>query len=146
MEAVNAATTDVLVIDIKRALLELSRAVETKGASYVYTDHFDTCTNFESTTGEPRCIVGHVLHALGVTYNDCRYGGAVPGTVRTILANRQDIRFTKGAILILTAAQTAQDAGTTWGMALEIATASGASIFAALEDSVDELWPALAQN
>lgn len=133
MSAVTGATTptdtrEARVIDANTVLRLMNEAVNKKGEKYVYTEEFEACQNFNTQTGDPRCIVGHILHALGVKLGDCRYGGAVGGTLNALRETRPELTFTLGAVMVMQAAQTAQDGGTTWGLAQDIGRQVGRTL------------------
>lgn len=120
MEATPTEAREARVIDVNTVLRQMDKVVNKKGVDYVYTEEFDTCNNFDARTGDPRCIVGHILHALGVKFEDCRHGGAVGTTVNALRATRPELTFTLGAVMTMQAAQTAQDGGVSWGQARDI--------------------------
>lgn len=89
-------------------------------SDYVYTSEHNLCQNFDSATGEPRCIVGHVVSGLGYTVFQCGNSDATH-TLKRINSGSHTHTFTAGALLVLMAAQGVQDNGGTWGQALEAA-------------------------
>lgn len=96
------------------------RAVVAERPDYVYeAPEEDGCVYVAD--GTPSCLVGHVLHRLGVSLEALSVldmnGGlaawrAVPGVLDGVSGSTVDR---------LWAAQTAQDNGDTWGEALEYA-------------------------
>lgn len=116
-----------LILDGKKAVALLRLVVFEKGADYVYVrpnPDRDTCVNFHD--GQPSCIVGHVLANLGVTGEKAEEFGiagsqGVYDAVRSINASDLPWTINSEACLVLGAAQAVQDAGGTWGEALEAA-------------------------
>ena len=94
----------------------LRQVVAEKGESYTYPeserDAWDVCRYWHN--GQPSCIIGHALDALGVV---------VPPSLEGMSANsifrewRAKDPVTRAAL----AAQRAQDRGATWGEALSAA-------------------------
>jgi hypothetical protein len=103
----------------------LNRAVEEKGADFVYKqpegpgNSFGMCqywhyTNEAGTEAVPGCIVGQVSAYLGLTWED----------VIDTIGNPQEQealteRFDKDSIALLTYVQELQDSGYNWGRAVE---------------------------
>lgn len=98
----------------------LVRAVEEKGADYVYPNSERVKSNIHETPvcqyfvgGKPSCIVGHVLYYDGVTDID-------EGRAAQVVAH--DLSYygslTRLQLMALTEVQTIQDNGGTWGKAL----------------------------
>lgn len=130
-------------VDEREVVLLLESIVGEFGPDYTYTDHFDACKNFwpgqpdpksekkhdyfadadvaKDGTWTPACIVGHVFHRLGITKKECG-NASVIFSVDNLRTNGSNIHFTRGAILLLTAAQTVQDHGGTWGLSLTVAS------------------------
>jgi hypothetical protein len=118
-------------IDRTRVLALLAEVVAEVGEDHVYPDYggFAGCKYF-SDSGQPLCIVGHVLAKLGVDpalvnqpahYSDSisLNGVGIDSVCRqlgSLLPN-----FTPDAIAVLSAAQRVQDDGKTWGEALRYA-------------------------
>ena len=98
----------------------LTRAVEEKGADYVYprVDNPDGCLYFESNA--PSCIVGHVLAYKGMEpfEDDAEYNASTVHSLRHRMLFEVDNDRTFEA---LRTAQTRQDSGSTWGDALRAA-------------------------
>jgi len=105
----------------------LHRAVEEKGAGYVYprsTDFETRCLYVEN--GAPSCIVGHVLVEAGLpvevvamldTFNGNGWGGGVgAGRLAELPFKRYNISLPAASVLAI--AQAEQDAGATWGEAV----------------------------
>lgn len=108
-------------ITAEEARTLLVRAVEEKGADYVYPhvdaddpEYHGPCLYIRH--GLPDCIIGHVLYYLDVpTYaiRECEGGGAAT-TVKRFFPD------TDAYVLnALDTAQSSQDQGETWGQALE---------------------------
>lgn len=120
-------------IDRDTALRELRAVVEEYGEGYRYVDEFGREGGEDSAQcqylhgDEPGCIVGHVLHRLGVSadtlfaFDHASAGGDSQG-IRTLAS--QGALTAHGLVLTLDAldaldfAQDAQDSGYTWGDAL----------------------------
>lgn len=106
-------------IDIDRALDLLRRVVEGR-EDYVYqrlTDGSgeDVCAYFDLTTGQPSCLVGHVLAEVGVTLDTLPDRHNVGSGIHHL--DVPGVEMTRGARRVLSAAQRAQDRGTPWGEA-----------------------------
>lgn len=96
----------------------LARAVEEKGADYVYPEAEKAqyliigdpvCSYFYE--GKPSCIIGHVLSYLG------RTKASEGSNASTVL---RGFGFTLGELAAAQSAQGAQDQGGTWGGALAV--------------------------
>lgn len=110
-------TTVTITADDARTLL--TRAVEEKGADYIYprANHPDGCLYFEGDA--PSCIVGHVFAYKGMKPLPEDYNGStVSGLASYERFFSVDGRRTLRA---LASAQGTQDAGEPWGDALAIA-------------------------
>lgn len=79
-----------------------------------------SCDYFDPETGEPSCIVGQVLAAVGVSMGHF-YGheGSTAGTVLDYLDRKNILTVGHKAAKVLTEAQFAQDRGTPWAEAVE---------------------------
>lgn len=112
-------TTQPITITADEARELLQRAVNEKGADYVYPERFN-CRYFNEDGG-PSCIVGHVLDYKGLTLDD------VPGVENTaaLLTIRGDgvIKCDDLTSRALQEAQNVQDCGEPWGYALAEALA-----------------------
>ena len=109
-----------LVLTYDQALASLQKAVEDRGADFVYPAEWlspaGACLNFDPNTGEPRCIAGYVYHLNGKEYEQ----GWTSSTVSSLsLAGK--LVADERTVTLLTYAQCAQDDHKTWGEALEIA-------------------------
>lgn len=104
-----------------RALLQ--RAVDEKGADYIYNGDGWNCKYFDmSKDGKlvPDCIIGHLLSYLGITLKDM-VGEGVNTTKIRLLVERGTVLsdISHPVVLALSAAQQSQDQGETWGAALQ---------------------------
>lgn len=113
-------------MDAQEARELLQRAVDEKGADYVYVPEdggLGKCQYFHNEGGErvPGCIIGHVLAYKGVTY-DTLGGRFLNRMSVTYLASNgtvADLSDTPHSVLsALRAAQDTQDDGATWSEAL----------------------------
>lgn len=111
-----------ITIDKERAIEELHKAVEAKGADHVA----DECVI--SRDGEPICIVGQVLYQI---VGDEKFRAVKPKGIVGLPARSLGVELTEGAYSVLQAAQDYQDGrlshiyGDTrqWGDAVEYAIA-----------------------
>lgn len=129
-----------IVITAETALAELEAAVEKKGSDYKYekVGASDTCVYFAKEGDsdiEPSCLVGHVLHALGVPadlmvakfnanmgFDPGESGSLADETADDLLMalNRRGITSADNdAIRLLAVAQRYQDGGDAWGWCVE---------------------------
>jgi hypothetical protein len=111
-----------MVLDAEGTVRSLRLAVFEKGADFVYPGELtDRCFNF--VDGEPSCIVGTVLHMLGLTY-DRAYELGVDASMdaweTTLVLNSAEFgwHFNADAREILAIAQAVQDNRQSWGEAL----------------------------
>lgn len=115
MDKLNLTYTD--------ALRYLEKAVAEKGEDYVYPSYQEGCEYFESVygsnTGQPSCIVGHVLSYNGVTREDLG-GGLNSSGVLTLNSQHPngvlDVDDATEDLLVF--AQRFQDNGMPWGQAV----------------------------
>lgn len=129
-------TKKIVSLNLAEELLE--RAVAEKGEDYVYPNWQYGCS-YEGN-GAPGCIVGHVLSYLGLTpeqLNQLDHPGlhftdvngdrmsdnSTVDDIATLLSEEFDIDLTRPAQLFLNHAQTEQDGGAPWSVALEEAKA-----------------------
>lgn len=118
-------------LDYDEAVGILNALVIDKGEGYVYTDEYTNCVNWDANTGEPRCIVGHVVAAkrwvpvldVGMLSD---FGGCAVETLVTGLRIDLDRR----TLDLLRNVQGDQDQGVPWGRAVE----------AAIEKTKDGNW------
>lgn len=91
-----------------------------------------SCMYFDPATGSPSCIIGHVLARHGVTRADLdtvqyqpspegmlRYDGINADATVKVLVEAGVLDVDDEAGILLSIAQVAQDAGNTWGKAVE---------------------------
>lgn len=117
------------------AVLGLKRAIELKGADYVYERvkvstgdvTVPLCVNWDN--GQPSCIVGHVLvNEMGVDPDDpaaqASQAQSAAGTLVFL-----DIKADERTQSLLGLAQIAQDRGTPWGEAVESAIETVNEVF-----------------
>lgn len=93
----------------------LVRAIEEKGADYVYEapgGRFSSCVYFNGD--QPSCLIGHALSYLGVD-RDCL---STYGNTTAIAAGLLGTRVPDPVSEALSVAQGRQDHGATWGDAL----------------------------
>lgn len=106
----------------------MREAVEDAGADYVYRQHHSECLYVVG--GEPACLIGHVLIKAGVGVEEfpTREGDDPLGLLgfregqKGRAREREQlsgIAANESVARALTAAQEMQDAGATWGSALE---------------------------
>lgn len=102
----------------------MEEAVALKGADYVYEhqptndpDALAPTTCYYVWDNQPSCIVGHVLHAAGIPLEElARHEGGSAHIVVAAVAPHDWDGLVGNA---LNSAQAMQDAGGTWGEALE---------------------------
>jgi hypothetical protein len=112
-------TLDLPLIDIGRALDLLAAAVKEGGEYFVYASVVGrTRTCLYSARGGPPCLVGHALSLANVGDDDLAALGD-RGVRELYGQGRLPVRLTIGALVVLDAAQRAQDRGYAWGDALE---------------------------
>lgn len=141
-----------ITIDEQQALDLMQRAVNVKGADYVYETFGDSadhaCVYVDTTVRRdeapaPSCLVGHALVYAGVdpvllweadteqaTFEDEEYGdthtvgdtGINSSEFRTYL-KQHGVNLTERAVTVFAVAQTNQDMGISWGEALSKAEA-----------------------
>ena len=113
------------VIDTDEVLADLQTIVTEYGDGYVDPNFATGCCYYHPSTGAPSCIVGHVLNKhgllMGVADADVNYHPVRDVTVI-------HYAFTPEAEIVLEVAQSAQDAGKTWGEALVAAKEAASSV------------------
>lgn len=120
------------VINYEEAKRLLQAQVDKKGEDFVYRSDpdFGTCVNWrEAWNGErvPDCIVGHVIHDLGLLdLVDCDAGAS---TTLDILA-LHGVVATEKARALFRHVQVLQDSGMPWGSALTLSASRVESILA----------------
>jgi hypothetical protein len=119
-----------ITLDLEEAKQLVDRAIAEKGADYVYEQvsapgyMLDTCAYFNPQTGEPSCIVGHVLAYKGLTLAQAVAGEWNTGvTARGLKQNYGVLDADAATLIFLNGAQESQDDGETWGKAREHALA-----------------------
>lgn len=115
-------TIDLSVENVAKALRE---AVEEKGADYCYINEAGEVANLENAietqcqyvhTDKPGCIVGNVLHRLGVPLDILsRYETRPAKNVVESLYEQGILEFERKALDMLRYAQSYQDNGNSWG-------------------------------
>jgi hypothetical protein len=122
------ASHEAVEITLDEAKALLARAVEERGADHVYKmltiDDAALCAYFDPATKAPSCIVGQVLAYKGVTYDDMF---AQDKNVYASAGTLIDTKFVKAdneTRALLEIVQSEQDAGMTWGRAVEEALAT----------------------
>lgn len=116
-------TRPFIILDIDQAKMLLKRAVDEKGADFVYrtAEEWATkpCVYFNPGTKCPACLIGHVLSYKGLTYDDIWTHN--DGTGVTELREAEIIRMDDNTTELLTLVQRKQDAGWPWGEAVQYA-------------------------
>jgi hypothetical protein len=108
-------------LDIGTALSLLAGVVRDRGDDYTYRPvclekgNYFTC--LYARDGSPDCLVGVVLGRAGVPAADLEAFGDA-GIHELYFAGAVPVTMTFGAVVVLRAAQLAQDRGGTWGEAL----------------------------
>jgi hypothetical protein len=125
-EALNTQEVDTsgpIEITLEEAEALLSRAVEERGADYVYRipviDGESTCSYFDQATQAPSCIVGHVLAYKGLTFMDLSGEGLNTYANVEALSDLEVIKVDNETLALLHIAQSEQDAGMPWGRVVE---------------------------
>lgn len=117
-----------IVIDGKRAVQLLEKAVASRGADYIYKpindSGFGGCvyvTEDEKGNLTPSCLIGFALAEAGVSLAALEvHNTSVVNTITRYLADSYDVEITDEAINIFRTAQALQDDGEPWGKALEV--------------------------
>lgn len=108
----------------------LRKIVESKPEDYVYTTEYPACFNFVTSEepdtmgswgkeGDPACLVGRLFHTYGITYEDCGNTDSQTSIAR-LRDSRPDIGFTYNAGILLKVAQSIQDRGGKWRLAMDV--------------------------
>jgi hypothetical protein len=115
------------LITTAKAVELLDRALEEKGAEYIYPRHRkgDLYCVYEHNNA-PSCIVGYALSYVGLTPADLnaldqtgkQAGGSPIWNLTDILKANYGIVITEGASVVLSKAQAVQDFGHQWGVAV----------------------------
>jgi hypothetical protein len=131
-------TVDLPLIDIGRALDLLAAAVKERGEYFAYSlsvGSSRTC-RYSVRGGRP-CLVGYALSLAPVGDNALDALG--DRGVRELYGQaRLPVRLTLGALVVLDAAQRAQDRGYAWGDALDYASGVAVKFLDLVPDSVFE--------
>ena len=122
------------------AVKMLNKAIDTKGQdgyNYVYKDEFEACryTNGDMENPVGQCIVGQAFVNEGFQmWQKNPFRGVdkdpIEGPITSqlvVFAEENDIEFTEGAKLVFVVAQTVQDGGGTWGVAVDAARTGAAA-------------------
>lgn len=128
-------TEPLVTLDLDEAVALTKRAIAEKGEDYVYPKaEAGWCTNFDSDTSAPSCIVGHILAYKGMTYAQM-LGREVAVNDEALPINRVDYNSSGICALVgdglvqadnkteqfLSELQQLQDNGTSWGNSLRSA-------------------------
>ncbi len=115
-------------INLETVVEVVTEIVDEKGQDYVYPGSFrDDCMYWDYNHQEPSCLVGHVFYntALISTEDDFRLiENSTSDQACNSLETWKRAEFTGPAQDFLYALQNRQDAGWTWGRALEFAHAA----------------------
>lgn len=112
-------------VSYQEVLAVANAVVEEFGANYVYPDYMDGCVYVKGN--KPSCLVGHVLHRLGVDLisfanEESHYDGDANGRAIDALwvtVEEYGVSFSPLARGFLMDIQADQDSGCTWGDAVE---------------------------
>lgn len=104
-----------------------NEAIKVKGEDYVYIDPSGNQAGPHNMGGcwyvhgandlTPGCIVGHIIHAAGVSLEDLREREMGASTLLESLENAAILKADKASRIYLIMVQRAQDLGTPWGAA-----------------------------
>lgn len=101
-------------INMNEAIGRLQAEVEYRGGNYRYLDDHDSCLYMEDS--DPQCLVGGALYRERPWYTPLAYADDCEASIAysyPMIEAAGGVKFTKGALLVLAAAQGAQDAGAT---------------------------------
>jgi len=131
-------TRDLPLIDIGRALELLAAAVKERGEYFVYSSSVGSARTCRySVRGGRPCLVGYALSLAHV--GDDALDSLGDRSMRELYGQaRLPVRLTLGALVVLDAAQRAQDRGYAWGDALDHASGVADKFLDLLPDSVFE--------
>lgn len=104
-------------ITVKQALNVMCQVVGEFGVDYVYTMIDGACHNWDVEKDCPSCLVGHVLHRLGVSGEFLREN-TMKGVGNVAHHLGEIFPVEAGVVQVLGVAQYAQDSGESWGSAL----------------------------
>lgn len=105
-----------ITFDEAKSLIQ--RAIDEKGADYVYPEAWSINCRYFNGDGSPSCIVGHVLHYAGVDGNDW-YGTDNNESNVHNLAEDGVLALADATRILLGVAQARQDHGATWDEAMD---------------------------
>lgn len=79
------------------------------------------CSYFDDEDGSPSCLVGHILHAAGVTaqHIPCGYSGSGSRTLVEELGEREGLMVDADASFFMSTIQNLQDSGVPWDDAIK---------------------------
>ena len=119
--------TGKMTMNAEQAVALLRKVVFEKGADYVYPPEIRSklggCVNFYDE--QPSCIVGWSLHEMGLSFEAARNIGVdgMKGASVTLFEVGEYMnfpwKFSRSAKAVFYTAQTLQDSGAPWGVALE---------------------------
>jgi hypothetical protein len=130
-------------ITLDEAKTLLARAVTEKGKDHKYKMltvktltglREEACAYFDPADGRPSCMVGYVLSYKGVTHESLAIAGLNHHANVETLAEMGFIKVDLETQALLEAVQSEQDAGMTWGDALEEALKTYEDVAAAYEN------------
>lgn len=111
-------------ITMKQVLDAMCQVVGEFGVDYVYTKINDSCLNWDEDRDCPSCLVGHVLHRVGISREFLiEHNPKGAGSVLYYFWDDSGVSAEESVPHILGVAQHVQDRGGTWGEALRRALA-----------------------
>jgi len=115
-----------MYLTYQSALDALEKAVADRGEEYVYprqgTSYNSSCLYWHKDEQAPGCLVGLVLHQLGVSAEVLEsFGPASIKMLATSLPYLGGVEMSPAAIGLMAAVQRYQDRGEPWGVALKLA-------------------------
>ncbi len=122
---------------IALVMATLQAVVDEAGHDYRYTMRMGGMNNggkacFYVHEGEPDCIVGRVLHRLGVPLDVLRandLAGNLSVSAGAFSLEGSPVQPGREALTILATAQRLQDQGNTWGECLRVAQADAQKVY-----------------
>lgn len=119
--------TERKILDVPEIIVEIEKAITLKGEDYVYSNpaypnltHVESVCNyvhgFGTENAEPGCIVGHVLHNLGMELEELHGMEGMPSN--SLDLDSISLYLTSKASSLLRGVQILQDKGLPWGTAL----------------------------
>ncbi len=119
-------------INLNTVVEVVTEIVDEKGGDYVYPGSFsDNCKYWDYEEQEPSCLVGHVFYNTALISSQDDFlliENSTSDQACVALERWQRAEFTGPAQDFLYALQNRQDAGWTWGRALEFAHAAAEAI------------------